>query len=526
MCERQTEKRFAKCKTKCDVIDVYMSQLESLRTIAQQTYAIDSPEFETYVRHKMQSHRQFRHRFRQCDTDDNALFGKTSLKNFATFVVQCVRSHLRRYFLSITVCAMVIVLVNYKTEASKAFMRNIQTFIYPVMRAWRKITLPLIIAFPALTELYDETCLIENPFFRVSDLDCTPCARVVNVIEHSAAHPRLYEYLDYSAPYIVQVNACFMPAATSSSNYQPFSLQTEPIDVITIPTLSSFYYENRQIFRQSAYKVRSTNADIGNLDQLFGHFLNKSTACNENGHHVWHINRMLPARILRKMFATPKYLPQNAGIGIDRYVIVDDASSESYELPTTDCSNMFVYQASGSRQIHLQPTKECHQHCRRISVRLKTNQTRESEVFFSQSMPPRLTDWLHSFIVSNSILRLVVLEASVCTQQICQNRINHVRRILLLETASMLTKNSIYLSKVVPVLFVRITKAIAKIQRRAKIPIVNFKWERNVWVLIRFLFCIVYLFDWIDRVKDRPIGAEIYLIYFIWNLFILIECIV
>lgn len=136
--------------------------------------------------------------------------------------------------------------------------------------------------------------------------------------------------------------------------------------------------ENRQIFRQSAYDVRSTTPGIHNLDQLFNHFLNKSNSDCTESHNLWHINRMTPARILRKMFATPKHLPKNAGIGIDRYVSVDSVASAAYELPTTDCSNMFVHQASGSRHIHLQPTKECHQHCRRISVRLKPNHTRES----------------------------------------------------------------------------------------------------------------------------------------------------
>lgn len=206
MCERQSENRFAKCKTKCDVIDVYVNQLKSLQKAAQQKYAIDSLEFETCLRLKIGANyarQQHCRRLRHSDANDNTLFSKTSLRNFAVFVTQCVRSQLRRYFLHIAICALIIVLVNYKTETSNAFMRNIQTFIYPVMRAWRKITLPLIVAFPALTDLYDETCLIENPLFRVADLDCMPCTGIVKVIEYPASHP--ITYLDYSVPYIVQV---------------------------------------------------------------------------------------------------------------------------------------------------------------------------------------------------------------------------------------------------------------------------------------------------------------------------------
>lgn len=180
--------------------------------------------------------------------------------------------------------------------------------------------------------------------------------------------------------------------------------------------------ENRHIFRQSAYRVRSTKVGIHNLDQLFAHFLNKSNdEYVENSHNLWHINRMTPARVLRKLFATPKHLPKNAGLGIDRYVIIDSVTSESYELPTTDCSNMFVYQASGLRRIHLQPTRECHHRCRRISVRLKPNHIREYfHLFYFNGLYGLVWSILIEFkwfdFHMNSVLRLVVLETSVCSR--------------------------------------------------------------------------------------------------------------
>lgn len=65
----------------------------------------------------------------------------------------------------------------------------------------------------------------------------------------------------------------------------------------------------------------------------------------------------------------------NAGIDIERYVAFDINDGVTYQLPSTDCSNMFVYQAIGSRIIHLEPTIECKQQCRRIIVKLKQNHT-------------------------------------------------------------------------------------------------------------------------------------------------------
>lgn len=88
-------------------------------------------------------------------------------------------------------------------------------------------------------------------------------------------------------------------------------------------------------------------------------------------HNLWRINRMQPARLLRQLFPTPNRLPKTAGIGIERFISIDTINGPVYQLPTTDCSNMFIYLAKGSRTINLQPTSECQQQCRRISVHLK-----------------------------------------------------------------------------------------------------------------------------------------------------------
>lgn len=226
MCECETVSNgscFAKCKTKRNVIDVYMSHFNRLREVAQQQYAIDSMEFLSYVpigpdyvQHFERRQRQRRrHLCHHSDANANTLFSATSLKYFAQFVVQCIRAQFKRYFVHIVICATVIVLVNYRTEATNAFMRNIQTSIYPMMRGWRKITLPLIGLFPVLTELYDETCLIENPLFRVANLDCTPCTGIAKVTEHVASFP--FTQFEYSVPHIVQVRPIQLRDDTNNS---------------------------------------------------------------------------------------------------------------------------------------------------------------------------------------------------------------------------------------------------------------------------------------------------------------------
>lgn len=130
------------------------------------------------------------------------------------------------------------------------------------------------------------------------------------------------------------------------------------------------------MFRQEAYRVRSTERNVANLDQLFDVMLNKSGKSDTTpSNNMWRINRMTPARILRALFPAPKTIPMNAGIDIERYLAFDLNGGVTYQLPSTDCSNMFVYQAIGSRIIHLEPTIECKQQCRRITVKLKQNHT-------------------------------------------------------------------------------------------------------------------------------------------------------
>lgn len=140
--------------------------------------------------------------------------------------------------------------------------------------------------------------------------------------------------------------------------------------------LHQIYTENRQIFHENAYKIESTQSIIQNVDDLFENVLNESSI-RDDSHNLWRINRMTPARILRKLFPKPPGLPETAGIGVERFIAIDSANSISYTLPVTDCSNMFVYMAKGMRTIHLRPTNECQTKCRQLHIRLDENSYRE-----------------------------------------------------------------------------------------------------------------------------------------------------
>lgn len=136
---------------------------------------------------------------------------------------------------------------------------------------------------------------------------------------------------------------------------------------IDIKMIYELYTNHIDVFKQDAYKVQSTNPDINNLNDLFFEFLNKTQQVES--HNLWRCNRMNPLRLLRKLIARPDRLP-STGMSVERYLAIDTADGPSYTIPNTDCSNVFIVQLMGTRQIILRPTTECQQQCRTISVRL------------------------------------------------------------------------------------------------------------------------------------------------------------
>lgn len=57
----------------------------------------------------------------------------------------------RKIVIYITIFLFLYAVIFYKTEVTSLLLRNIQVYIYPVMKLWRKITAPMILFFPSLT---------------------------------------------------------------------------------------------------------------------------------------------------------------------------------------------------------------------------------------------------------------------------------------------------------------------------------------------------------------------------------------
>ncbi|XP_020803740.1 uncharacterized protein LOC110180417 [Drosophila serrata] len=323
----------------------YAGAVRQLRRLAETRCEVRSVSFDNYVLFQY-----FRHR--------NWQGGITPVMPPAPLMAYLkleVLHHLldrRRQILCwlfyLTLVSLCVAAYRYETTSPGGHQeRVVQSMVYPGMRMWRRMTMPLIQRFPQLTELYDESCLMGNPFFQVEDLSCGPCASVENVW--------------------LEGEELQLPSGVESAVPYAFRSQQEAID---LGDFYNIYASNHKIFQRDAYRVHSTNQGVHNLEDLFGQFNSSAPPTwTQQAHNLWRCNRMLPARLLRPIFARPTRLP-SMGVALERYIAIDTAQAPAYTLPETECPNVYVHQAVGTRFIILRPTSECRHRCRTLSLRL------------------------------------------------------------------------------------------------------------------------------------------------------------
>ncbi|XP_073966419.1 uncharacterized protein isoform X2 [Choristoneura fumiferana] len=221
------------------------------------------------------------------------------------------------------------------------FTRNKKEYIYPGLRLLRRISIPFISLFPGLTDLYHETCLIQNPFFTVVDMDCWPCSSVTNVRE-------LYD------PKII----------SNQQHSTPFIYETEQ-QVINLKALKELYIRNKELFNQESPKVLVNSKYYLKPNEVF----NTPEVLADKNFFVWKFNTMNIARVLRQAIPRPKVVPK-FGQSTERFLIMD-SRQELFHVPDTECSFSFLLVLSGSRTVDLKPAEECKHQCRSLRVELK-----------------------------------------------------------------------------------------------------------------------------------------------------------
>ncbi|XP_017013054.2 uncharacterized protein [Drosophila takahashii] len=323
------------------VLQRYSGAVHQLRRMADRHYAVRSLSFDNYVLFQY-----FRQRNWQTGVTPPAPFLMAYLKLEVLHHLLDRRRQILCWLFYLTLVSLCVAAYRYETTTTTTSSTGggHQAMVYPGMRMWRRMTMPLIQRFPQLTELYDESCLMGNPFYQLEDLSCGPCAEVESVWLEG-------EDLEQHRP-----------------EGSPIAFRSNQLEAIDLSHFYAIYASNHQIFQRDAYRVHSTNQDVHNLEDLFGQF-NSSSSWTKQAHSLWRCNRMLPARLLRPIFARPTRLP-SMGVALERYVAIDTAQAPAYTLPETECPNVYVHQAVGTRFIILRPTSECRHRCRTLSLRL------------------------------------------------------------------------------------------------------------------------------------------------------------
>ncbi|KAK9695073.1 hypothetical protein QE152_g33111 [Popillia japonica] len=237
------------------------------------------------------------------------------------------------------------VLLNVHQPTASVVLRNVQSLIYPGFSLLRYISVPIIKRFPSLTELYDESCLVENPFFYVFDMECWPCQNVYSVIDLSDyTNKSLYHS---GIPYVFKSNQKY----------------------VTLNDIIKLYKENKDVFDKDASRLMSNSRDIKNIQDLINYSENSTKSSKT--HISWRINRMNPARIVRTLFPRPQIISEWSGQSVERYIMIDEPNALHHVLPSFECSYVFVIQGSGQQTVILRPTQECSDSCKTVSVVLK-----------------------------------------------------------------------------------------------------------------------------------------------------------
>ncbi|XP_001355219.2 uncharacterized protein [Drosophila pseudoobscura] len=356
----------------------YSTAVRKLRRLAEAHHEVRPLSFDSYVLFQYFQQRNWRQRMAGMGGGSATLVPPPQLMAYLKLEVLHHLLDRRRQILCwlfyLTLVSLCVAAYRYETS-SGSNERVVQSTVYPGMRMWRRMTMPLIQRFPRLTEFYDESCLMGNPFFQMEDLSCGPCANVESVWFESDECAQLHAPVSGSDKGLSLLLKCRQTMAEGDS--VPFAFKSQQ-DAMVLSEFYNIYTSNHMIFQRDAYRVHSTNQGVHNLEDLFGQFNSSNSDMNTNvdpptwtqqAHNLWRCNRMLPARLLRPIFARPSRLP-SLGVALERYVAIDTAQAPAYTLPETECPNVYVHQAVGTRFIILRPTSECRHRCRTLSIRL------------------------------------------------------------------------------------------------------------------------------------------------------------
>lgn len=268
--------------------------------------------------------------------------------------VKRVASFLKKILMLLCVLLVItcILYITLQNKPIQYFVQSkLQDFIYPGMKILRKLFLPIIYLYPSLTDWYDESCLVVNPFFRVPNMPC-PCEEVRAVLNLTGEDMEMDPYHP-GIPYMIKVNR----------------------EEVSWTKLKELYTNHSAVFDRDASHLTMSFSSVTNEESSPAFLFNSDLSFNgtqwDHAHVKWRCNRLEPSRLLRSIFGIPESEPNYAsGVTIEKIIMIDGPKTLPYRMPTTDGTTVFIQQSSGSRVIVLSPANECKEKCSTVSVEL------------------------------------------------------------------------------------------------------------------------------------------------------------
>lgn len=238
--------------------------------------------------------------------------------------------------------------ISSHVPTQKFILRYSQDFIYPVMRQIRLWSIPIIQLHPFLSEFHEEECLLENPLYGDPTLDCWPCEDTKTIINLTGA-------FNFSTVYVV--------------NEKPFVTNDVLKSQVTIDILRQMYKENSEVLEMGTTRAAFNGQTVLRLKDVMDLDLNNTT---RDFHVMWKMHRATAARVIRKVFLRPQFVPKTSEVSLQKFIYIDGPEAEQYHLPLTDFANVWMAQGQGFRTIVLDPSEACRGNCSSLSIKLNS----------------------------------------------------------------------------------------------------------------------------------------------------------
>ncbi|XP_065350697.1 uncharacterized protein LOC135946416 [Cloeon dipterum] len=267
-------------------------------------------------------------------------------------LVKSLRKWIIRFSKLLLLCLALYAMVSCHTPTQKSLSRHIQSFIYPFMRVFRKITLPILHTYPELAEWHEEPCLIRNPLYGFRGPDCWPCENVRSVLTFTTSPENFADtYFHSGVPFVLKGHAA----------------------LVNKDKIKDLYSENQKIINRSAPRISAEHMEstVYMIDDFVKIPEYNLTDVHPEAHLTWKVTRSEAARVLKKLFPLPPFMPPNTEAAIQRFIFIDGPTAPTYTIPLTDFANVWVSQAKGARLLALNSSPQCIGRCYGVSILLQ-----------------------------------------------------------------------------------------------------------------------------------------------------------